>query len=351
MKIESVKEVAQVLFRAFKISVVCVLALAFVSTSCKKDDEEEDELLRLEGAPNFDLPIYALPGDTIKLYAYGVNTKGAYYSWAFGGLDTLYESDDLKTVWLQAPDSLGVYEVMLTADCGDEYYSASLSQFISVIGDSSLTGMIPSPMVFVDPRDDNEYGIVEIGNLQWFNRDLNWKGAGKGYGSTEAAAKILGRLYTWNDATGGESSSGLGNGVQGVCPPGWSIPTNEDWIDLAMALNGGVEVSFMDNWKGIAPDLMAIAVFNGSAAWKYSPAVTPTNAYGWNALGTGCAQSGYNHYSNMLSYGFWWSSTQMDSQKAHYRYIYSEYPDLSVDYCSKDGMGASVRCVRLKENN
>ena len=47
MKIESVKEVAQVLFRAFKISVVCVLALAFVSTSCKKDDEEEDELLRL----------------------------------------------------------------------------------------------------------------------------------------------------------------------------------------------------------------------------------------------------------------------------------------------------------------
>ena len=351
MKIETVKEMGLGFFKALKISAVCILSLAFVCVSCDKDEDDETTLLYLDGTPNFYLPIYALSGDTLKLEASGVYTEGAYYAWSYAGLDSLYEAEDLTSIWVIAPDSLGVYEVTLTADCGDEYYSSSLTQFISVIGDSTLTGMVPSSNVFVDPRDNNEYGVVEIGNLEWFNRDLNWNGAGQGYGSTEAAAKVLGRLYTWNDATGGETSSGLGNGVQGVCPPGWSIPTNEDWIDLAMALNGGNQVEFLENWKGIAPDLMADAYFNGSAAWVYSPDVTPVNTYGWNALGTGCAQNNYQNYSNMLKYGFWWSSTEMDSNNAHYRYIYNEYPDLSVNYCSKDGMGASVRCVRLKGNN
>ncbi len=350
MKIETVGTVCLSFFRSFKITAVCMLALATVFASCDKDDDEEETLLTLEGSPNFYLPIYASPGDTLEMHASGVATKGTYYAWSLGGLDSLYASADQLTIKAIAPDSLGVYEVTLTADCGDEYYSSSLTQYITILGDSSLVGTVESDVHIVDPRDNTEYGVVTIGNLEWFNGNLNWKGAGAGYGKTEAAALLFGRLYTWEDATGGESGSGLGGGPQGVCPPGWSIPTNEDWIDLAMAVNGGKEVGFMDNWKGIAPALMADAQFTGLAAWKYSPAVTPTNEYGWNALAGGYSANGYNNYSNLLSYGFWWSSTEMDSNNAHYRYMYSEYPDFSVNYCAKDGMGASVRCVRLKQN-
>ena len=350
MKIDTVRTFCLNLFRSFKITAVCMLAFAAVFASCDKDEDEEETLLTLEGSPQFYLPIYASPGDTLEMYASGVSTKGAYYEWSYDGLDSLYESDDMRTIRVIAPDSLGAYSVTLTADCGDEYYSASLTQFITILGDSSLTGTVEAEKFIVDPRDNAKYGIVEIGNLEWFNSNINWKGAGKGYGGTEAAALLFGRLYTWNDATGGVSGSGLGGGPQGVCPPGWSVPTNEDWIDLAMAVNGGKEVGFMDNWTGIAPVLMADALFTGLASWKYSPAVTPTNKYGWNALAGGYASNNYNNFANLLSYGFWWSSTEMDSKNAHYRYIYSEYPDLSVNYGGKDGLGASVRCVRLKQN-
>lgn len=350
MKIETVRTVGLKFFRSLKITAVCLLSLTVVFASCDKDDEEEETLLTLDGSPKFTLPIYALVGDTIEMHASGVTTAGAYYEWSYD-LDSLYESADGLVLKVIAPDSLAVYDVTLTADCGDEYYSSSLIQYITVLDSTSLTGTFPPKKTVTDPRDGTVYGVVEIGNLQWLDKNLNWKGAGEGFGRTEAAALLFGRLYTWNDATGGVSASGLGNGPQGVCPPGWSIPTNEDWTDLAIAVSGGKETSFMDNWEDIAEGLMANAVFNGSAVWTYSPYVTPTNTYGWNALAAGCSMNNYSNFTNMLKYGFWWSSTEKDSGYAHYKYIYSEYPDMSVNYGSKDGMGASVRCVRLKTEN
>ncbi len=348
MKKETVKMFGLKALRSLKIAVMAIMSLSFVMVSCDKDKEEDNTLLNLDGSPDFYLPIYALTGDTLELHASGVTTEGAYYEWSFDGLDSLYESDDHIVLKVIAPDSVGIYDVTLTSDVSEEYYSSSLTQYITVLDSTCLTGTDTSEVTFTDPRDGNVYGVVEIGNLQWMDRNLNWAGAGEGFGKTDAAALLFGRLYTWNDATGGVSASGLGNGVQGVCPPGWSIPTNEDWVDLAMAVNGGKETTFLDSWEGIAPDLMAPAYFNDRAVWTYSPDVTPNNKYGWNALAAGCSMNNYSNYTNMLTYGFWWSSTEKDSKTAHYKYMYSEFPDVSVNYCAKDGMGASVRCVRLK---
>lgn len=351
MKIDTVRTVGLKWFRQLGKTALLLLSMAVAFASCDKDDEETETLLTLEGSPLFYLPIYAVPGDTLEMHASGVSTKGAYYEWSYDGLDSLYESDDMLTLRVVAPDSLATYPVSLKADCGDEYYSATLTQYITILDESCLTGMDTSKVTFTDPRDGNVYGVLQIGSLEWMDSNLRWSGKGEGFGKTDAAALLFGRLYTWNDATGGVSASGLGQGPQGVCPEGWSIPTNEDWTDFAMAVNGGKEVAFPDNWEGIAPKIMANAMFNGSAVWTYSPDVTPTNETGWNALAAGCASNSYNNYSNMLKYGFWWSSTEMNSTNAYYRYIYSEYPDLSVNNCMKDGMGASVRCVRLKTDN
>ncbi len=328
---------------------ILAMCAMVVLTSCKKDEEEET-LLYLDGSPKFELPIYAMVGDTLTLHASGVLTEGATYRWTFPCLDTIAFYNDTTVAVIYIPDTLGTFTVSLIADAGDEYYSSSTSQKITSLSNQSLTELPQAGKTFVDPRDSKEYPIVEIGNLQWFARNLNWEEKGEGYGKTDAAANVLGRLYTWNDATGGESASGLGNGVQGVCPQGWSIPTNEDWIDLAMAVNGGVEVDFLSDWKGIAGKLMVSAKFNGTAIWPYSPDINITNDYGWNAIPAGSSYNNYNNYQNIFEYGFWWTCTQRDSSTAHYRYIFKDYPNVSVNYTAKaDGLGANVRCVRLIE--
>jgi uncharacterized protein (TIGR02145 family) len=117
-----------------------------------------------------------------------------------------------------------------------------------------------------------------------------------------------------------------------------------------MAANGGVYVPFQDDWKGLAGKFMVNAKFNGSWVWPYTPDVTPTNDFGWNALAGGSSHNNYTLYKNVLSYGFWWSSSEKDSNNAYYKYIFSEFPNFPTGFAAKDGMGASVRCVRLKNN-
>ena len=347
-KTERVGGVAPKFFRTINFAKLLMLAIAMVFVACNKDDDEGETLNFLEGSPSFVTPVYVMVGDTVTLTASGVVTEGASYTWSFDGLDSLTViGEDKATIKLIVPDTLATFTVTVTADAGDEYYTSIFTDKFTSVGEGSLTGVEVSENAFVDPRDSEVYGYVKIGSLDWFTRNLNWAGAGQGYGKSKAAAFIFGRLYTWEDATDGVSASGLGAGVQGACPQGWSIPTKEDWEDLGAAINGGEALDFASEWKDVAVKLMAPALFNGENVWPYSPIVEITNDFGWNALAAGTGVLDYTQFSNISKYGFWWSGTEKDSKNAHYRYIYCEYPNVSVNYSTKDGMAASVRCVRL----
>ena len=347
-KTESVWGFVPKIFRSINFVKLFMVAIVMVCVACDKDDDEGKELKFLSGSPYFDTPVYAMVRSEVTLTATGVTTDSVSYSWSFPGLDSLtVVGDDKATIKLVIPDTLGTFNITVTASAGDYYYTALYTNTLTSVGENSLAGVERALNYFTDPRDSELYGYVRIGNLEWFDRNLNWKGAGHGYAKSDAAAYVFGRLYTWNDATGGVSASGLGAGVQGVCPEGWSIPTKEDWEDLSAALNGGEPLPFLSDWKGVAGKLMAPATFNREKIWPYSPDVEPTNDFGWNALAAGTGVLNYTQFSNVCKYGFWWSGTEKDSKNAHYRYIYSEYPNVSVNYSTKDGMAASVRCVRL----
>ena len=166
---------------------ILAMCAMVVLTSCKKDEEEET-LLYLDGSPKFELPIYATVGDTLTLQASGVLTEGATYRWTFPCLDTIAFYNDTTVAVIYIPDTLGTFTVSLIADAGDEYYSSTTSQKITSLSNQSLTGLPQAGKTFVDPRDSKEYPIVEIGNLQWFARNLNWEEKGEGYGKTDAAS-------------------------------------------------------------------------------------------------------------------------------------------------------------------
>jgi len=145
----------------------------------------------------------------------------------------------------------------------------------------------PYPMSEIhDPRDGKAYKIVKIGTQVWFAENLNWEGAGCWYNNSLIFGNVFGRLYKWDEALK-------------VAPPGWHLPTDDEWQKLVDFAGGnsvaGAKLRAKDGWSG-----------NG------------TDDFGFSAL-----PGGYRHrgggFGHIGDYGFWWSATEKDSEHAYRR--------------------------------
>jgi len=67
------------------------------------------------------------------------------------------------------------------------------------------------------------YRIVKIGSQIWIAENLDYAGPnggiGRYYEDDHANGEKYGRLYTWEEA-------------MNVCPPGWHLPSREEWKTL-----------------------------------------------------------------------------------------------------------------------
>ena len=178
--------------------------------------------------------------------------------------------------------------------------------------------------VFIDPRDGQEYRIVKIGDKWWFAENLNYY-TGWSYGYDPSNTIVYGALYSWGLA-------------MSACPPGWHIPSQQEWIELAGMFGG------YDNAGGALKE-------SGTTHWV-TPNSGATNESGFTALPGGWA----NWYSweflcrEMGVTAKFWSSTTYESQG----YTVAKVLTLSnadSKACYNDGMEinsffASVRCVK-----
>ncbi len=328
-------------------SAITVFLIGLSLVSCKKSETESQYM---EGSLVIDLPAYILANDSITLSVTGLTnpTENVTYKWTTSGFpkDSVFG----QSVKVATPATIGTYTIQVVARHSD-YVSSASSKSTVVLNyaeGGSFSGITKGDQSFIDPRDNQTYYYTHIGKLDWFTQNLNYKASGKGhpYLDAEAISFAFGRLYTWADATGGVSTSGIGGGPQGLCPPGWRLPTNEDWEDLAKNLNGGTYLPFDNYWSGIGEKVTPTAYMNSASIWKYSPDHNHLNMYNWNALPAGQAQKGFERYNYLREYGFWWSATQKDASNAYYRYIYFDRSDFPYNYTNKDMFGASVRCIR-----
>lgn len=83
--------------------------------------------------------------------------------------------------------------------------------------------------------EDNNYKTRIFGEQTWMVENLRATKLPDGtpiesfvYNNADSNEANYGRLYTWHQAMGSSTEEG----VQGVCPDGWHIPTDEEWSVL-----------------------------------------------------------------------------------------------------------------------
>ena len=199
---------------------------------------------------------------------------------------------------------------------------------------------------FSDSRDSKVYTTVQIGDQCWMAQNLNVGTRINGsleqtnnnpeqiiekycYGDSEANCDVYGGLYQWNEMMLYSTTPG----IQGICPTGWHLPTNAEWITLADYL-GGEEVA-----GGAMKE-------TGTTHWA-SPNIGATNSSGFTALPGGDRdfiwEIGY--FGNLSSLGYWWSSSQSDADGAWRWYMYHINVYFIADY-EPNSYGYSVRCLK-----
>lgn len=134
------------------------------------------------------------------------------------------------------------------------FYSSSLSSSSIVIGSSS------SAMTVVDSRDGQSYTIAKMGGITWMTQNLNYSGdngqGGRAYNMgwcygqdttvhTDNDSCIAnGRFYNWTQAMNIDTLyiNSFYNGtdllVYGICPSGWRLPSEAEWLALQDSLGG-----------------------------------------------------------------------------------------------------------------
>jgi uncharacterized protein (TIGR02145 family) len=240
--------------------------------------------------------------------------------------------------------------------------------------DKAENAIIVTEGSFIDPRDGQEYSVVLIGDQLWMAENLraieypdgipipyiesytDWatlegdEGAYCWFNNNSANQSEFGGLYTWAAAMNGASSSdAIPSGVQGVCPDGWHLPSNAEWMTLEMELG----MSYTDSYYGygVRGTNEGSKLAGDADLWNDGPLVGDPlfGSSEFSALPGGGRFDhndvfGDGYFTNFGTTGFWWSSTE-EYTGVFNRQVDSWSSGVSRNVFAK-GFGFSVRCVK-----
>ena len=201
--------------------------------------------------------------------------------------------------------------------------------------------------------DGNNYSMVQIGTQVWMAENLKYlpsvvsSGTGSqnapyyyvydynGTNVTDAKAtanyNTYGVLYNWTAAMNGTASSTANpSGVQGVCPTGWHLPSDAEWIQLSDFL-GGASIA---GGKLKEPN---------TTHWK-TPNTGATNETGFTAL-PGGYRTGGGTFGYIRFDGLWWGATGYSSYGAWDHGMFYDDSGLVRTGSGKED-GFSIRCLK-----
>ena len=190
-----------------------------------------------------------------------------------------------------------------------------------------------------DRRDDNRYKTVKVGNDVWMAENLRYASPGSFcYEDKDIRCRSYGRLYPWHvamrlpkDFIENSMPEAILAEHQGLCPDGWHIPTNDEWIALgtyAVNLRKGSVAAALKHRDGWARGGKPIS-----------------NASGFMALPAGSRYM--DEYNELGSSAYFWAAHGGDGMGA----VYWNLVNSKDDFTSAEEFEStafSVRCVRNK---
>jgi uncharacterized protein (TIGR02145 family) len=216
---------------------------------------------------------------------------------------------------------------------------------------------------FTDTRDGMEYYWVKIGNQIWMAENLNTSYFRNGEpipeGESEEDWENLKYIeeddfytdagnslwcYNSNDPSNGEKYGKLYNWYaadnhRGLCPEGWHIPSDEEWMELEMFLGmSQSDVESKGEWRGTDEG----GRLKANCGWAKRG--FGTNSSGFSALPGGFRDDD-GEFSGIGNNACFWSSSQEIYEHVHYRELGSTNSAILRDYRSEK-YGFSVRCIR-----
>jgi uncharacterized protein (TIGR02145 family) len=160
---------------------------------------------------------------------------------------------------------------------------------------------------FCDTRDKTVYAYKKIGEQTWMAENLNYDASGsKCYDNAPANCNTYGRLYNYETAM---------NGIQGVCPSRWHIPSDAEWTTLTDFAGGSST---------------AATKLKAKSGWDSNG----TDDYGFSAMPGGYGDSSGSFYY-IGSEGGWWSTSEDGGSTYRFGLYVSDKSNLF-----------SVRCVK-----
>ena len=209
------------------------------------------------------------------------------------------------------------------------------------------------------------YETVQIGEQCWFAENLrtvtyrngdgvqsgltasDWSSATEGaacvYGEfseeTSSNLEAFGRLYNWFAVVD----------ERGLCPAGWFVPTDAEWISLEAHIGMDESELFLLESRGDGlGDLL-----KGEPYWQYQgDALGGTDAFGFGALPAGSRGPNDGVFSNVTVTGSFWTSSVYGEVESDENIFYRRLSSLNSNIWRQythPRVGYSVRCIKDTE--
>jgi uncharacterized protein (TIGR02145 family) len=261
---------------------------------------QSDGTLRLEKVSN---NIEALDDKTLKLEKKGVQDGGtvvmAYttgdrikytgYSGTYGTVTTDIPAQDKTVTFTFVPCTIGTYN----------YFTVKINNKTWMANDLRTI------------QYNDGLFITEGPNVASLTPAFCW------YNNTQDIK--YGALYNWYAVNTGK-----------LCPIGWRVPSDFEWVELAVYLGG-------ENVTG------GKLKETGTTNW-INPNYAATDEVGFTALPAGRYEGSFR---NRGYAGSWWTSTEIPGGSfAYYRSIYNDIASVIKIYYESRGNYFSVRCIK-----